>query len=191
MIPNKPMNIDTILSDVFRHIIPLINLINAKKLTDDHVYRIFKNLCYLLNRPCCSSIDQDKMFNIVKCLFDNNYAIGLDHLSALLEKDSGPYFYYYLHKIDIVKSLELFIKNGINPQKYHISAYTSPEIIKFLYESGYDFIDSYIIKCNEKNKSRFVKDMIEYLRDRSDLYNRKEMLEILTKRKTYDNLLVS
>ncbi|QKF94701.1 hypothetical protein QKU48_gp1243 [Fadolivirus algeromassiliense] len=185
------MNHDFILDEVFIHCETVVDLINSKTLNNDEVYKIFQNICYLLNRPYCSSDDEGKTYDIIKSLFDNNYTLGVNHLTALLEKNDGPYFYYYVFETDIIDSLKLFINNGIHPQEYHISPYTSPNVIKVLYQEGYDFIDSYIKKCLKKNKSRFVKEMIEFLKDINDFNNRQELIELLSKKKTYEYLLNS
>ncbi len=180
---------ENVINDVFRNFDTVITLINNKNINNDEIHKIFQNINLILNRGSCFSGDGGKLYIIIKSLFDNHYEINSIHLDALFDHDDGPYFYYYQFENDLIQALQLFIKNNIYPQEHHIDASTSLNVVKFLYENGFDFINSYINKNFKKNRSRYIKDISNYLKDKNDFYNRVEIIEMLKMRKVYDGLV--
>lgn len=183
------MDISDLVNDVFRYSDEILDILYKNKITDDDVYKIFQNINKELNGCSCSSSDKGKLYLLIKTLFDNNYLIGYNHLTALMYPNDGPYYNYYAFNDDLMESLKIFMDHGIYPTEDCITSHTDPSIIKLLYENNIDLVERYISLLLKARKKRFVTNIIEYLKNKNDFNNRENLIRLFDSKISYQHLL--
>lgn len=81
------------------------------------------------------------------------------------------------------------MKYGINPSIEYINSDTTTGIIKFLHKNSIDFIDHYIILLLRFRKKHFITEIVKYLKENNDFYNRTNIVDLLKSKPIYQYLV--